>query len=151
MAFFDGDFFKGRFRKSAFFGGTFFQNSFFDDTTIAHGLTGGTIDPSAITVVCNRTITGTFDNANTIVTINGTDATTSGVASVGKDLNVTIAEVVNLGDVLAITFIPSEINNVGELTNEPILNNVVQIMALNPKLWDKLKPKPKKTRKKKEK
>ncbi len=125
MSFYGSDFFAQKHFKSEFYGSDFHQNSFFDDTTIAHGLTGGTIDPSFITVVCNRTITGTFDNANTIVTINGTDATTSGVASVGKDLNVTIAEVVNLGDVLAITFIPSEINNVGELTNEPILNNVV--------------------------
>ena len=125
MAFFDGDFFKGSFRKSEFFGGSFFQNSFFDDTTIAHGLTGGTGDSSLVTVVCNRTITGTFDTADAILLIDGTPATIETVSSVEKNLHVAITETITGANVLSLTFIPSDTNNVGALNNDPIVNNEI--------------------------
>ena len=125
MAFFDGDFFKGKFFKEPFFGEAFFQNHFFDDTTIAHGLTAGTGDSSLVTVVCNRTITGTFDAAEAILLINGTPATIDTVSSVAKDLHIAITDTIVGSDVLSLTFLPLDTNNVGALDNFVVVNNEI--------------------------
>jgi len=125
MSFFGSDFFAQKHFKSEFYGSEFFQNKFYDSTTIAHGLTGGTGDSSLVTVVCNRTITGTFDTADAILLIDGTPATIETVSSVEKNLHVAITETITGANVLSLTFIPSDTNNVGALNNDPIVNNEI--------------------------
>ena len=125
MSFFGGEFFKGSFRKNMFFGGQFFQNKYFDETTIAHGLTGGTGDPSLVTVVCNRTIEGTFDIEDGELLIDGTPATINTISFIGKDLNIAIADTITAGQTLIFSFTPLDKNNVGAMDNFPIVNNVL--------------------------
>ena len=128
MSFFSSPYFSSKHFKSEFYGGSFFQNPYFNDTPIAHGLTGGTGDPSLVTVACNRTITGTFDADEAILLINGTPATIDTVSSVDKDLHVAITDTIVGDDVLTLTFLPLDKNNVGSLDDFPIVNNEIIVV-----------------------
>ena len=124
MAFFDGDFFKEPFFKKPFFGEDFFQEPFFDDTTIAHGLTGGTTLATSITIVCNRNITGTNTPANFIVTVDGTPNVVTAAVGTLKDLVLTVSAI-TAGQVILVSYAGEDTNNIGVLNNDPIVNNVV--------------------------
>jgi len=124
MAFFDQPFFSGAFFKEPFFGEVFFQEPFFDDTTIAHGVTAGTISTTEIVLVCSRTITGVAFDADFVVTINGTLATISSVVPVGKDITVTIAETILGTDTLKLSVAANDANNIGIVTDGTVVNSV---------------------------
>ena len=126
MAFFDGDFFKGNFFKNPFFGEPFFQEPFFDDTTIAHGLTGGTTSATTIVIVTSRTMTGDQPKASSfIVTHDGVDNPVISGAYLGKDLTVTVTIAITAGQSVRLSFAGETENNIGILSHEPIVNNEV--------------------------
>ncbi len=129
MSFFGSDFFKEPHFKAPFYGEAFFQEPYFNDTTIAHGLAGGTGDPSLVTIACSRTITGTMEATDAILLINGTPATVNTVSSVEKDLNIAISDTIVGDDVLVLTFNIADTNNVGALDNFSVTNNEIVVAA----------------------
>lgn len=126
MSFFGSDYFAKPFFKKEFFGEPFFQGGFFDDTTIAHGYSGGTVDASTIKLVCTRTITGTVQFEQIGLTVNGVIATITDVVVNGTEVDVSIApSTIAAGNVIKMSISAQPENNLGELTNAPIANNVV--------------------------
>lgn len=126
MSFFDDDFFKNPFFKKEFFGGIFYQEPFFDDTPIAHGSSGGTVDASTIRVICTRTVTGEVAFEQIEIFVEGVKAVISDVTVSGTEIDISIApETISAGQIITINIHASDDNNIGELTNAPILNNEV--------------------------
>ena len=125
MAFFDQLFFAKPFFKEPFFGEAFFQGDYFADTTLAHGLTGGTTTATSVTIVCSRDITGTITPADFIFTIDGTPSVITAAVGTLKDLVLTVTATILVDEVLAVSYAGEATNNIGILVNDPIVNNEV--------------------------
>lgn len=126
MAFFDGDFFKKKFFKNPFFGESFYQEPFFDDTTIAHGITGGTNSATEIGIVLNRAYVGTLIKpAIFTVIVDGVENVVSGVSAIGKDLVLTMTDGMAFGQTIRVSYEGEDTNNVGILVNDYIANTIV--------------------------
>ena len=148
MSFFANTFFEKPFFKEPFFGEVFFQEPFFDDTTIAHGLTAGTTSAVEITMITNRTISGTIDIADIAVVVDGTQHPTVSGVGTGKDFVITVTGAIAALQSIVLHIKANPLNNLGVIDGDTVVNNMVQIM-LRPELWDELKPAPKPKKRKK--
>jgi len=125
MSFFGGDFFKGTFFKEPFFGNSFFQEPFFDDTTVSNALTAGTLNATSILIAGSRTVTGTVEIAEFIITVDGVDNPVLTAALDGKNVTVGVADGMNFGDIIRLTHTASIDNNMGIIDNHVIVNDLV--------------------------
>jgi len=125
MAFYGEDFFSGSFFKKEFYGKTFFQGDYFASSTIAHPIGESMSTATALLIGCNRTVTGTHDVGEYLVTVDGTENIVTLVEAVGNTITLTLTDSVLAGEVVRVWHFEADTNNVGIVSNRAVTNELV--------------------------
>lgn len=125
MAYFDNTFFASEHFKAPFYGNAYFQSDYFADMPIAHGVTAGTTTATTIVVVCGKAVTGTMTAATFVVTVDGVANVVSDASATDENLTLTVTDAILTGTDIRVSYPGESTNNLGILSNDPVVNNEV--------------------------